>query len=81
MTKKFTVFRHVKTGKICKVLSEAQMQSSDWRRPTGPKGDPWKYFGEVDKQEVIVYIEVEDGDTVWVRPKYEFFDGRFEGVY
>lgn len=34
--------------------------------------------GNLDHEKVIVY-RAEDG-TIWVRPEYEFMDGRFERV-
>lgn len=56
-----------------------------------PKFGHWKhknggsyqiiYFGLVEKtmEPCVVYMSLSNG-TIWVRPCWEFFDGRFERV-
>lgn len=73
------LYRHKKTGNLYLALDVGRMQANSWRRPTGPDNDPWRHFGDVDMQEVVVYISLKDR-SMWVRPKAEFMDGRFEAV-
>ena len=68
-------YRHKKTGRCYQVTRIGRMQSSDWfyKPEIGAKHS-------VDMAEVVIYISIDDGDEYWVRPKEEFFDGRFEEI-
>lgn len=57
-------WRHKKRGTEYTIMARAKMQCSS---------DP-----KFDDIEVVVYVG--DAGQCWVRPKDEFFDGRFEPV-
>lgn len=60
------VFRHVKRGTLYELIHQsARMQHGA--------------VSAVDMQTVVVYRSLAD-DSIWVRPRKEFFDGRFVRV-
>ncbi len=64
------IFRHLKRGSYYRILHEAKMQCND-RNPQS--------YSVVDGEAVIIYQSLED-DSIWVRQRRKFFDGRFEEV-
>lgn len=67
------VYRHKKTGGLYKVLGVGRMQAEKWYEPDGDGA------ATVDMREVVVYRSLQDG-LLWVRPRQDFEDGRFEAV-
>lgn len=71
--------RHVKRGSLYRLLGIGKMQAEEWVAPSfGPDG-PRGLMRPVDMEPVAVYVSEEDG-SMWVRPREEFEDGRFEAV-
>lgn len=68
-------FRHVRTGRVYALVGYGRMQAEDWVTEHGLE----PHSKLVDMQEVAVYQSLEDGE-LWVRPKEEFHDGRFEQI-
>lgn len=69
------MFKHRKTGGYYMVAAEGRMQSKDWRSYDEATDD----LNLVDMEEVVIYMSMSDGEF-WVRPKAEFYDGRFEEI-
>lgn len=59
------VWRHKKTQGLYDVIGSARMQTND--------------CPALDMEVVVVYKSRQD-NSVWVRPYYEFHDGRFEEI-
>jgi hypothetical protein len=70
VTFEFATHRHVKTGRKYVLIGYGNMQTEGWMEVL-PK------MASVDMAEVAVYRSVEDA-SLWVRPKAEWDDGRFE---
>jgi hypothetical protein len=68
--------RHKRRGSEYTLLGYGRMQSSWWRDFLG--GLP-ENAASVDMREVAIYRSVEDA-SLWVRPREEFEDGRFEAL-
>ena len=67
-------YKHKKRGTTYRIIAEGVMSvSADWYYWNGPA------YTNVDGEPVIIYQSCEDA-RVWVRPRDEFFDGRFEEV-
>ncbi len=69
---------HTKRGTEYASLGIARMQAEHWRDIS--KRDATAFYGRsVDMTEVVVYQALDDG-SMWVRPRAEFEDGRFEAL-
>lgn len=65
-------YRHIKRGSIYVVIATAKLQADNWVTNTLEPA-------AVDMTEMVVY-QSEDDQSVWVRSKTEFIDGRFEFI-
>lgn len=65
--------RHVKRGTEYVLIGIGKMQAESWHQYKG-RGE---YEG-VDMREVAIYRSVTEPTEIWVRPREEFEDGRFE---
>lgn len=66
--------RHRKRGSEYVLIGIGKMQAEDWF-DAYPTGDA----DTVDMRDVAIYRSVDDG-SLWVRPREEFDDGRFEAL-
>lgn len=71
--------RHKKRGSTYIFIGFGRMQAEDWRRLNGPFFDDASDLLPADMAEVAIYQAVEDG-SLWVRPREEWEDGRFEPI-
>lgn len=70
-------YKHKKRGTTYTIIGEGRMSvSADWHMTVQKMSGTAQFH--VDMEEVVIY-QGEDGN-IWVRPKAEFFDGRFEEV-
>ena len=77
----FGRFRHKKRGSEYEVVGIGKMQAEHWWERNPNVGQAT--FGQCDQlvemREVVVYLGLHDGQ-LWVRPREEFEDGRFERI-
>lgn len=71
------VYRHKKRGTEYVLIGIGRMQTNDWEIPMYDEGG---YIGGaiLDMHEVAIYHSATDPTEIWVRPREEFEDGRFE---
>lgn len=74
------IYRHKKRGTVYEIISFGKLQASDLYRQVYNDVCQTNTYKAVDMIDVVIYRNVEDNDEVWVRPKSEFYDGRFEAV-
>jgi len=74
------IYRHKKRGTEYELIGFGKMQAEDWRDLSEDQelveGEP--VGASVDMREVAIYRSVDDTSELWVRPREEFEDGRFE---
>ena len=68
-------YRHKKRGTEYELLGFGKMQAQDWFEATP---DGYDVGWSVDMLPVAIYRSVTEPTEIWVRPREEFEDGRFE---
>ena len=71
--------RHEKRGTEYVLIGIGKMQSLNWAEHADLTGKALGRWNSVDMREVAIYRSVDD-DSLWVRPREEFEDGRFETI-
>ena len=76
LTEEQPTYRHKKRGTDYVLIGFGKMQAEDWcdTEAEGPDGG----YPSVDMREVAIYRSATDPTEMWVRPREEFDDGRFE---
>lgn len=73
-------YRHKKRGDEYMLLGIGKMQTATWGEPSVGYNinGGYEYNESIDMREVAIYVG-KDGE-MWVRPREEFEDGRFEVI-
>lgn len=71
-------YRHKKRGTEYELIGFGRMQAENWVTHPG-RGVGLPADG-VDMREVAIYRSITDPTEIWVRPREEFEDGRFEEI-
>lgn len=75
-----TTHRHKKRGTEYVLIGIGKMQAEDWYLPIDDdEGIPVSH-ATVNMREVAIYRSATDPTEIWVRPREEFEDGRFEAL-
>lgn len=76
-----TIYRHKRRGTTYEVIGIGRMQAEMWFEEGEWQGESFGWAQEeVDMREVVIYRSTEDPSEIWVRPREEFEDGRFEQI-
>lgn len=67
--------RHKKRGTEYVLIGIGKMQAENWYEPNHGSRVA---AGNVDMREVAIYRSATDPTEIWVRPREEFEDGRFQ---
>lgn len=78
---KIPTHRHKKRGSEYVLIGIGKMQALEWGDLKGQNSPTdGRYIGTVDMREVAIYRSATDPAQIWVRPREEFEDGRFEEI-
>lgn len=75
------LYRHKKRGTEYELMGFGKMQAEDWRMLDWATGSGEGEHVSVNMEEVAIYRNVHDYSEIWVRPREEFEDGRFEVLF
>lgn len=70
--------RHKKRGTEYVLIGIGKMQAERWREPD--RDQDGAALTRVDMRAVAIYRSATDPTEIWVRPREEFEDGRFEAL-
>lgn len=77
------IYRHKKRGTEYELIGYGRMQAKGWKEDTDSillKSGNRNFMRQhsIDMREVVIYRSATDPTEIWVRPREEFEDGRFE---
>lgn len=72
--------RHKKRGTEYVLIGIGKMQAGEWFEQSVPVNITHSELVPVDMRAVAIYRSVTDPTEIWVRPREEFEDGRFEVI-
>lgn len=75
------VYRHKKRGTEYELIGFGKMQAEYWEDRQYASTDEFVHGTSVDMHEVAIYRNLSDHNEIWVRPREEFEDGRFDIVF